>query len=244
MHGGAAALSGRAGIQDPEVLEPLDVRHVGVAVDDGMAVGEARGEAGLAARGGAGDMHHPDPRLAHLGDVDVRQRFLERGLVHIPGDTLDRRPERAQLLEECRRDEVAAVEDEIGGAEQTQALVREPPRSAGQVRVRYDHDSGQDQRAATAPIGCGSRRNRALPDTSSSPTWISSSIEPLISNQRTRNARANVLVRCRLVSASSLTTSRYEPRPSFGNLNSVPVFSRPVPLAPVTRFAPRKTETS
>jgi hypothetical protein len=35
-------------------------------------------------------------------------------LVHVPADGFERRGKLVELLEECGRDEVAAVEDEIG----------------------------------------------------------------------------------------------------------------------------------
>jgi hypothetical protein len=48
------------------------------------------------------------------------------------------RPELPKLLEHARRDEVARVEDEVRLAQEANALLREPPVSAGKMRVGED----------------------------------------------------------------------------------------------------------
>jgi hypothetical protein len=58
-------------------------------------------------------------------------------------DTLDRRPDRAQLLQECGRDEVARMQDQLGIAKQAQTVVRQAARTARQVGVRDDGDARQ-----------------------------------------------------------------------------------------------------
>ena len=111
------------------MLEPLDLRDVRVSVDEGVAVGKPRREPRLAAGGRAGDVQHPDPSLPHLDDPLDRQRALELGVVHVPADRLDRRAECPQLVERRSGDDVAPVEDQVGGAQSRQTSLGEPPGS-------------------------------------------------------------------------------------------------------------------
>jgi hypothetical protein len=66
-------------------------------------------------------VHHADPHGTGLDDVLLRQQGLQRRLVHVPVDAFHRRAEAAELLEECQRDEVAGVEDEVCGAQELHA---------------------------------------------------------------------------------------------------------------------------
>lgn len=128
MCGRAASLGRRTWIEDPEVLETLHLRNVGMAVEDRGAIRKARRKPSLAPDPRAGDMDHPDPDSFHVNDLLVGKRLLELGLVHVSVDALHPRPKRRELVEERARDEVAAVEDQIGAAQPAQALVRECAR--------------------------------------------------------------------------------------------------------------------
>jgi hypothetical protein len=97
------------------MLEALDLRDVGVPVDHDLTVLEARGQTRLAALTRAWVVDHPDPHPSHFDDSLLRQRFLQRGLVHVPGDCLERRPDLSQRIVELLRDEVAGMEQEICG---------------------------------------------------------------------------------------------------------------------------------
>ena len=112
------------------MLEALDLRHVGVSVDDRLAVGEPCGQPGLAPKLGAGVVNHPDLDASDLDDTLFRQRRLQSLLVHVAVYAFDRRAERAQLLEELRRDEVAAVQDEIRGGDEPDAFLGQRPGPA------------------------------------------------------------------------------------------------------------------
>ena len=118
----APPLGRRAGIEDPEVLETLDLRDVGVAVDDGLAVREPGCQPGLAAELRPRVVDHSDLDVSDLDDPLPRQRPLQGLLVHVPADPFDGRPERSQFLQELRSDEVAAVENEIRSGDQPHAL--------------------------------------------------------------------------------------------------------------------------
>jgi hypothetical protein len=69
-------------------------------------------------------VNHPDAHVLDLDDSLLRQRLLQRSLAHVPGDALERRADRAQLLEDARRDEVAAVQQELRARDEAYALVR------------------------------------------------------------------------------------------------------------------------
>ena len=106
------------------MLEALDLRNVRVAVDDRLTVSEPGRKARLAPEPRPGVVNHPDLDVPHLDDSLLRQHPLQRLLVHVPADGLDGRPERLQLRQEVRRDEIAAVQDEIRGGDESHALVR------------------------------------------------------------------------------------------------------------------------
>ena len=162
-------LGRRAGVQDPEVLEALDLRHVGVPVDDDLTVLEAGGQTRLAALALARVVDHPDPHPSHLDDSLPRQRFLQRGLVHVPGDGLERRPELSERIVELLRDEVAGMEQKIRGRDQANALVRQRTCSARQMGVGDDRDAGQEAVTGSgwARLARGSFRNSPARQTSS-----------------------------------------------------------------------------
>jgi hypothetical protein len=90
-------------------------------------------------------VHHSDPRAARLDDDVLREALAQGGLVHVPEDRLDGRPERAKLLEDGGRDDVARVEDEVRLAEAADTLVGDPARAARQVRVGDDGDEGRQR---------------------------------------------------------------------------------------------------
>jgi hypothetical protein len=123
------------------VLEALDLWDVGVPVDDRLAVGEPGRETSLPPLPRARVVEQSDPRSFDLDDVLARKHGLQRRLVHVPLDARDRRAQCTQLFQEPRGNEVAAVEDQVRTAQQTDARVRERPRPAREVRVRDDGNS-------------------------------------------------------------------------------------------------------
>jgi hypothetical protein len=94
-------------------------------------------------------VHHPNPPAGDVDHALTRKRLAHCRLVHVSVHALDRRPERTQLVEERRRDEVAAVQDEVGAAQQPRAFLRERARTAWQVRVGDDGDATQRRRSIT-----------------------------------------------------------------------------------------------
>ena len=62
-------------------------------------------------------MHHPDLHRAGRDDELARQKLLQRLLVGVPVHRVHRRPERPELLQEREREEIATVQDQIGGPE-------------------------------------------------------------------------------------------------------------------------------
>jgi hypothetical protein len=99
---------------------------------------------------------HSDPHVSDIDDALLRQRCLERGLVHVPAHGFDVRADAPQLVEEGDRDEVAGVQDQIASAQQADALVGQRSRAAREVRVRDDGDAAQEA-AATSPGSCRKR---------------------------------------------------------------------------------------
>jgi hypothetical protein len=123
----------------------LDLRDVRVAVDDRIAVGKPREEPLLPPHARAGDVHESDPHATDVDDAPVRQLSLQRRLVHVPAHRVDR-PERLELPQDGRGDDVAPVEDQVGELELTQAFVWQAPRASRQVRVGDDGDARQSER--------------------------------------------------------------------------------------------------
>jgi hypothetical protein len=149
------------------MLEALDLRNVRVAVDDGVAVLEARGEACLPPEARPGVVDHPDADVFDLDDSLLWQRLFQRRLVHVSGDGFERRPDCAQLIEDARRDEVAAVQQELCPRDEPYALVRQRPRAARQMCVGDDGDAGQEAATGSLATTDGSLRKRPAFQTSS-----------------------------------------------------------------------------
>jgi hypothetical protein len=138
----APPLGRAAGIDDPNLPVPLEVREVRVTVDDRVTAWEQGDEPFLPPGARACVVHEPDSYACHLDNPPFGKVRLQRGLVHVPVDGLDRR-QRRQLVEHARGDDVTRVQDQVDLAEPQQALVRKPPRSARQVCVRDDRDPRQ-----------------------------------------------------------------------------------------------------
>jgi hypothetical protein len=123
-----------------------------MAVDDRAATGELRAEPRRPPSRRSRNVHHPDPRSAGLDHMSLRQRSLQHRLVHVPEHGLDRRPEPAQLVENSGRDEVAAVEDQIGRAAELDAARRKLALSARQVSVRDDRERRRARQASLSGL--------------------------------------------------------------------------------------------
>ena len=141
------------------MLEALDLRDVGVAVDDGLAVREPRGQPGLAAEPRPGVVNHPDLDVRDLDDPLLGQHPFQRLLVHVPADAFDGRSKCAQLLEEVGGDEVATVEDEIRRRDQPDALIGQRPCAPRQMRVGDDRDARQEAATGSGATLRGACRN-------------------------------------------------------------------------------------
>ena len=141
------------------MLEALDLRDVGVAVDNRLAVGEPRCQPGFAPELRPGVVNHPDLDVRDLDDPLPGQHPFQRLLVHVPADAFDGRPERAQLSEEVRSDEVAAVEDEIRGGDQPDAFIGQRPCPPRQMRVGDDRDARQEAATGSGATLRGACRN-------------------------------------------------------------------------------------
>ena len=107
----------------------LDDRQVRVAEHDGVAAGESRRQPLLPTRRRARDVDEADPDVLDVDDELLGQPVAQRRLVRVPVDRADGRPERLQRLEERERREVAAVEDQVGGAARLQNDLGEPSGS-------------------------------------------------------------------------------------------------------------------
>jgi len=138
----APTLGRAARIEDPDALVPLELRDVGVAVRDGLAIREPTDESCFPAGARARDVGHADANAVELDDVPSRERFPQAWLVHVPVDGLDR-AELAQLVEDEGGDDVAEVKDQVGRLAAAQAFLRKPPRAPRQVRVCDDRDERQ-----------------------------------------------------------------------------------------------------
>jgi hypothetical protein len=90
-------------------------------------------------------VHHPDPRAFDLDHAPFRKQLLQLRLVHVPEDRLDGR-DRFELSKHRGADEVAAVHDQVGALQLTQAGLGKAARPARQVRVGDDGDAGQADR--------------------------------------------------------------------------------------------------
>jgi hypothetical protein len=142
------------------MLEALHLWHMGVPVHKRIAVLEAGGEPSLPPQAWSCVVDDPDPYSLDLDDVLFRQGLLQLRLVHVPVDALDRRPERAQFLQEPNGHEVAAVQNELRALDQADALVRQRARAAREMRVRDDRDAGQETATGSLATAPGSWRKR------------------------------------------------------------------------------------
>ena len=83
---------------------------------------------------------HHDPRALRLDDAHRRQPQAHLRLVDVAVHRVDRRPERLQQLEHLERDQVARVQDRVGGAQPRHARLRQRARAPGHVRVADDRE--------------------------------------------------------------------------------------------------------
>ena len=114
--GRTPALGRAPGVDDPDLPVPLELRQVRVAVDDRVAAREPGDEPFLPSGARTRDVHEPDPYTFNVDDPPFGKGRLQRGLVHVAANGLDRR-QRRQLFEHARGDDVARVQDQVGLAE-------------------------------------------------------------------------------------------------------------------------------
>ena len=136
------ALGRAPGVDDPDLPVPLELRQVRVAVDDRVAAREPGDEPFLPSGARTRDVHEPDPYTFHVDDPPFGKARLQRELVHVAANGLDRR-QRRQLFEHARGDDVARVQDQVGLAEVAQAFVGKPSSASREVGVRDDRDPRQ-----------------------------------------------------------------------------------------------------
>ena len=139
----AAPFGRAAGVENPRRPHSVGLRHVRVPVDDGAAIAETRSEPGLATDPRARNMDQTNPRLLDFDHAFLRQQLAQSRLVGIAPDGVDRRPQRAQLVEHRNGRDVAGMKDPVSGPQQLEALVGESPRTPRQMGVGDDRDSRQ-----------------------------------------------------------------------------------------------------
>ena len=85
-------------------------------------------------------VRHDDPRAAGLDDPHGGQPHAQRGLVDVAVHGVHRRAERLEQLEHLDGDEVAGVEDQVGGAQPLDAGRGQRTAALGHVRVADDRE--------------------------------------------------------------------------------------------------------
>jgi hypothetical protein len=142
-HGGPRSPSplGRAaGVEDLEVALDFVQGQMAVAEDDGVGGREALPQARQPARGRAGVVGDRDGLLSHL-DLELgRQRVSQRRLVDVAVDGVDHGTERFHFFQRRDREEVAGVDDRLGGCEQLDAALGQTTAALGHVGVGEDSD--------------------------------------------------------------------------------------------------------
>jgi len=110
-----------------------------MAVHDRCAAGKCLREPLPPPQRRAGVVDHPDPLTFDLDHASRREDGPQVRLVHVPCDALDRR-ELPERLVHGEGHEVAGVKNEVGLAEEPQALSRKPPRPPRHVGIGDDRD--------------------------------------------------------------------------------------------------------
>ena len=113
-----------------------------MAIDDDVAFGERGRQAPVAAGEGPRVVDEADLQPFRLDDHTLGERGPERGLVHVPEDSLQA-AEPAKLVQHGRRDHVPRVQDQVRALQPAQALVRDAPRPPRQMGVGDDRDANQ-----------------------------------------------------------------------------------------------------
>jgi hypothetical protein len=156
MSGCVPPLGGRAGIQNPQVLEPFDLWDMRVAVDDRAAVLETCGEPGFAAFARPCVVDHPNLHVVDLDNTLLREYLLQGLLIHVSADPDNGRAELLQVLQNLRREEVAGMQHEVGTRDQPHALVGQRAGPAWEMCVGDDRDAGQEAATGSGATTLGS----------------------------------------------------------------------------------------
>jgi hypothetical protein len=78
---------------------------------------------------------HADSEPRDFHDALLRERLLQRPLVHVSGHSFERRPELRELVVELQRHEVAGVKHEVGPGHLADTLLWKRPRAAREMGV-------------------------------------------------------------------------------------------------------------
>jgi len=143
--GSATPFRRTAWVEDPDPLDPRDLRQVAVAVGDDIAAGEEFSQALVPTDNGAAVVNEPDSKPFELGRRSHGKRRAEPVVIHVSMHG-DHRAEALQIGEDRGRREVAGVDDDVRGFEDPQAVRRERPRAAREMRVSQKRDQKRSGR--------------------------------------------------------------------------------------------------
>jgi len=123
VRGGSPPLGRRAGVEDPDPFVAIDLRHVRMAVQDGVAAREAVGQSPFPAHPRAGHVRHPDARACGLDHEPARQEVsYRRRLLHGKIDIL-----RAELVARLQKSGGKSVLDQVDVDSLTAILASKAP---------------------------------------------------------------------------------------------------------------------
>jgi hypothetical protein len=145
--GRPAPLGRAAGIEDLEAVALLVQRHVGVTEDHGVRVREASAKALQSSLRRTGVVDHREG-----GAVEVQgERLGELAPQLRAVDVAVNRGDRGQLAQLGQRGdfaEVTGVDDQIGGPEDRDAFVGQPPLATRQMGVGDQRETNQSSRCS------------------------------------------------------------------------------------------------
>jgi hypothetical protein len=140
--GGAAALGGTAGIEDPEAVALLVQRHVGVAEDDDVGLGEPGSQALQAALRRACVVDHTQNYVLELerdllGQLAAKLRTVDVAVNGGDGSQL------TQVHEHGWSAEVSRVDDQVRRQQGVQTWIGKTAVAAREMCIRDQSESDQ-----------------------------------------------------------------------------------------------------